>query len=69
MSLMCSGSTAAASFTKGYWGWVILSGVAIFSVRHPKLENSTAFFQNGRFSHLFCEEFHLDLHGSGNFYI
>ena len=66
---MPAGSTAAASFTRGYWGCIVLSGVAMTSVKIQILKTPLLCFQNGHFSRLFCGEFHLDLHRSGNFYI
>ena len=64
---MPAGSTAAANLTKGNWGCTILSGEAIFT-QQSKFQKTRLFcFQNGCLSRLFCEEFHLDLHGSGIF--
>ena len=66
---MPAGSTAAANLTKGNWGCTILSGEAIFTKQYKFQKTPLLCFQDGCFSHLFCEEFQLDLHGSGNFYI
>ena len=53
----------------GMSGCLILFGEAIFfflSIKCVKL--GKLHFDKQRFSRLFYEEFHIDLHGSGNFY-